>query len=402
MILLQRVAQIRTLKRAWKEINHRKESSGIDGVTVFEFSQNLDQNIRAIRKGLLSPEGYSFFDLKGYALKKKNGGYRPIKIPAIKDRIVQKAIEITIGSKLKKKHRLDNEASFAYLEGKNVKAAAERILELSKQGHRWVYEADIEKFFDNVDTNKLFSKFIEPVLEDRTIDSLIMNALRSEIGNGDQFQRLGVDNPFDVVSSGGIPQGNVLSPLFANVFLSEFDAVMIASGFKMVRYADDFIVMCKTQDEAHKADVLARSIVEGKLGLKIYGFVPTKPGGKVSVISKLRNLNFLGLTFTATHVEPSYKSYKRFIESLDEILAECSSSTLSIVLLSLKSKIIAWASVYNYTVITPKWRHIIDEKIITTVEKIFSEYGFKASKKFDDNRLMRIGIETLTKALKRF
>lgn len=168
---------------------------------------------------------------------------------------------------MSKKYKLDNGCSFAYLKDGKVSEAIKKMVEYYHEGYKIILEADIKKFFDNVNRKKLL-KQISADLLDKTIDKLIKDAMEQNIGDllsyDEQYHHYFLD------SIQGIAQGNPLSPLLANIYLAAFDQRMIAENMKLIRYADDFIVMCKNTEEANRALSIAKEEIEDRLKLELH------------------------------------------------------------------------------------------------------------------------------------
>lgn len=400
MDLLHKAATRPRLRSAWSKIRHRPDSKGFDGQTIEIFEQNLNQNLEIIRRELLS-KTYKFTLLRGSALTQSLGSPRPLKIPAVRDRVVQKALELILTPFLKKAYRIENTSSFAYIKGCSVKDAAEKVRELYKEGNEWVYEADIVKFFNNVDRSKLLNDFIFPALPDDSLNTLITEAINAEIGNGPELERLGYLKFFPEATE-GIPQGGILSPLFANVYLSPLDTAMIDGGYNLVRYADDFIVMCKSEKEAKDADTLARNIVEKQLGLSIYPLIPKNPTDKHSRICRLHNIEFLGLNFQGKNISPGTKAVKKIIQTIKDTPTEYRSTDLSRALYAIRSRILTWGATYYYTTIPKEIERSLNEHLITATRKLLENFGLRSqTKRFQLKHMTRVGIPSFSDAIKR-
>lgn len=142
------------------------------------------------------------------------------------------------------------DVSFAYRKGRSVKDAAMRIKDLRQKGYRYVVEADIDAFFDNIDHSLLLDK-LKHYLSDQKLIHLLTGWIKAEVYDGK-----GV-----FIQEKGIPQGTVVSPILANLFLDDFDEAMIRNGFLMVRYSDDFILLAKSQPQALKALELSEKVL---------------------------------------------------------------------------------------------------------------------------------------------
>jgi group II intron reverse transcriptase/maturase len=167
---------------------------------------------------------------------KKNGEPRGLSVPAVRDRVAQKAALVRIEPVLEKQFE---DCSFAYRKGRSIRQAVMRIKTLYEQGYRWVVGADIDAFFDTADHAILMSK-VRRHLTDASLVALVENWVKAEVWDGKSLQRVGK----------GIPQGSALSPILANLFLDELDEAMLARGFRFIRYSDDYVILCKSREQA--------------------------------------------------------------------------------------------------------------------------------------------------------
>jgi len=162
------------LKAAWKKLQKRPSSVGIDEVTIADFRVDLDENLQKLSDSLKARK-HKPVKLKPHLLAKPEGGYRVLRIPAVKDRIVQRAILNEVSEPLDKLYDINkNGVSFAYVDSGGVQAAATQIIKLWKQGYCFAYKADIEKFFDNINKDVL----LKPNDLDATSDGLILRRQR--------------------------------------------------------------------------------------------------------------------------------------------------------------------------------------------------------------------------------
>lgn len=403
--LIDLVAKKDNLKTAWYGIKHRPDSRGFDGVTISYFQQKLTENIDKIHDELLSGK-YKFTPLKGVAVLKPGTvkKYRPLKVPAVRDRVVQKAIELAINPHIKKVYQIDNPFSFAYIEEKKVEDAIMRVKELYESGRYWVYNADIAKFFDTIDLGILLNNHIYPCLPDDSLHKIINQALTIELGNGPALKAMGVYDEFPKPGD-GIPQGGTLSPLFANVYLNPLDMAMIKEGFQMVRYADDLVVLCKSQKEARRADELTRKIVEGDLKLKIH---PTVFGGykssvKSSYIAPVSGLEFIGIKFRGKQIFPGEKQFQKVTAKIREQARPSQGPELIKKLNYLKSRVDIWGANYHYTDVDKKKYDFLDQELFGCVNRIFLNCGYKLVRKGrPQDILSKLGIRTFTQSLDKY
>jgi RNA-directed DNA polymerase len=323
---------------AWKRLNKsNKLSHGLDNQTIQSFKDRLDENIRKISKKLRACE-YDFIPLRAKAIQKDGGGVRILRIPAVRDRGVLTALKMLVAKRFRK---FDRPCSYGYIPKRSRLDAILAVRNFATNGCRWVLEADIKKFFDTVTRKALLEKFIAEI----NIPSLlpiIRQAIYAEVGNLNAF---GPTDKVFLMADSGILQGGVLSPLFANFYLSDFDQAMEKNGFNLVRYADDFVVMCQTKDRARAAYDLSMEVLEGKLGLQMHHV--GDPGHKTRIFEYNHGFTFLGVDFRGEKVYPSEKAVDRFRNRIAEILKSGAQQNLLNTLLDLKYTIIGWRNAFR-------------------------------------------------------
>ncbi|MFA6391177.1 MAG: reverse transcriptase domain-containing protein [Patescibacteria group bacterium] len=392
--LLKKVATQNNLRLSWDSIKHRDKSKGIDNQTIEDFENDLKNQLNFIRKDLLNNK-YKFLALRGYPLK-KGSKTRAIKIPAVRDRVVQKAIELVIFDYIKVRYNIDNPVSFAYIKKKRVKDAVDRIVLYKKHGYEWVYNADIRKFFDTIDVSNLLNNYVFPCLPDKSINKLIEGALINEIGNKNDLILIGEYDNF-VTKEGGIPQGGILSPLFANIYLYPLDEIMIKHNYKMVRYADDFIIMCKTKEEAVKMHKVAKEIIENKLRLKLHPLSISKPkdNNKYCTIER-SDFEFLGIKFRGSKIYPVPNAFKKIIKDIKIVNRNGLFKTLNY----LKTRVDNWGATYYYTNYEKSHYSVLDDSLQSVIKKVLKKYGLKPTNgDVTKDTLVKIGMPTFTESL---
>lgn len=393
--LLSQLASDECLRKAWASLEKRPNSYGFDGVTIQTFRNNLDANVDAILSDL-KHKVYEYYPLRLYLSEKKDHGYRQIKIPTIRDRVVQRAMADLISPYLDAKYKITNDASFAYVKFKNVEKAAKKLIDLTRAGNRFVCKADIVKFFDRINKNMLMQK-IADALPDSSINALIEKALANDILNSPYFEEK-MGSSFVPDSVVGIAQGSPLSPLFANVYLAKFDQAIKDKGYDMIRYADDFVIATPTREDAKEAYSFAAKLLS-KLKLQLYPLkddIPVhlwKKDAKYSEARSVHQLDFLGLRFMSGKIYPGGSAYKNIIKNLNEV-ADDKKLGLVKKLSSLHSRVQSWCNTYSYAVMEQKHVIALDDKLELALVKLVKNHGLaKASKK----SLCEIfGIDTFT------
>jgi RNA-directed DNA polymerase len=313
------IARKDKLRYAWSKINKKNaKSAGVDGLSIADFKLDAENHLRKISKKLRDGT-YEFRGARGTLIPKSDQGKRPLKIATVGDRVVTKAIALHLKPKLSK---FDQPCSFAYRSGLGTHNAITEIHRLAKTGLEWVLEADIQSFFDNVDRNLLLTKLSTIIKSKENLD-FIRRALTSEVEN---IQLIDKDLRGLFRSAGeGIPQGNILSPLFANFYLHSFDKAMMRKGYGLVRYADDFVVMCRTQQEAVSAYKYAYQLLHDDLKLDMH---PISNSGKTTIRRYKDGFNFLGFFIHDEKPLVSSKSKIKFKKRIKEILQSEADQTL--------------------------------------------------------------------------
>ena len=399
-LLLGKVATRPNLQGAWEDISRsaRPFSHGISGQTIQDFRANWKSNIESIRHDLLS-EAYRFGQVRAATTKKKGGKKRPLRIADIRDRVVQRAITRVLDRKLSKKFKLDNRASYAYLPGKGTRSAIKQMLQYHQDGCRFILEADIMDFFGTVNTSKLLHDLIFPNLADTTINALIEAAFQMEVGNLHDLPE--EDWELYPESSVGLPQGGYLSPLFSNIYLSEFDQRMLKEKFRLIRYADDFIVMCKTQNEAEGAYDLSRKFLEDELGLKLHYRDDNDKLARTRIVRvSQKPILFLGIQFNGLRIWPSKNKRRNLIYKLDQVGRE--SRNVLELLTSMKNLIAGWIAAYGFTDLDSSYVVSIDNEVNKCLWKALKKLKWNISREpVSDEQRINSGVDPVNSYLMR-
>lgn len=324
---------------AWKKISKtNKYSRGFDEVSIEDFSRKLGSYLQQIREELKS-RTFRFTPARGVTVPKADGSKRPIKVPAVRDRVVLKAVDLLISPKFQK---YNLPCSFGYVRGRSVPDAIAQVRRLAGSGHVWVLEGDISSFFDTVDRKILIRRFVREIRV-RSLAPLVENALTVEVGNLECFTP--EDKELFPAAESGIPQGGILSPLLANFYLYPFDKAMTEAGFNLVRYADDFVVMCDSETSAKAAFDLAQKLLEDKLKLKLHALGDKSSKTRITYFSK--GFTFLGIRFEGSRIYPAHKAIKKFKEKIGKITDTRQGLNLLQALTKLRNTIVGWGQAYR-------------------------------------------------------
>lgn len=372
MALINSLFQEKFLLEAWNKINKfNEESHGLSGETISNFELSLDTRILSIAKDLKNSK-YRFSPTRAAIIPKDNGKPRPLQIPEIKDRVVLKALAIMLEKELKGVLCAGEGVSFAYQDGLGVQHAIQKMQEYYNKGCTYILEADIKDFFPTVNRNELLNQIFLN-LSDQSLEKLIIDGIGQEVKGLDKIKE--EHHHLFKNQNSGIPQGNPLSPLFSNIYLSSFDAKMKLANFGLIRYADDFIVMCKSKKEAEDAFELAKEIIEIKLHLELYP-LKEKYNEKCSKIIEPTkdSFSFLSVAFDGSKIFPSRKSVDRFKAGIDKICYRKNEdqSVLNL-LLKIKNSLNGWVSTYSYTDCARYFEEIdsyINKHVLISISKL--------------------------------
>jgi RNA-directed DNA polymerase len=238
--LIDKVYREETLEIAWERVRQNAGACGVDGVTVQRFDKDSRNRLLAVKEHLRNrtyrPQAIKrvWIDKAGSKTEK-----RPLGIPTVRDRVVQSALKMVIEPIFE--HDFAPE-SFGFRPGRGCKDALRRVEALLKEGHCHVVDADIKSFFDGLDHELLLSKLKERITDSRVLE-LIEQMLKAGI-----LENQELIEPWE-----GTPQGGVISPLLANIYLNGLDWELAEAGFETTRYADDFVVLCRSAKEAEQA-----------------------------------------------------------------------------------------------------------------------------------------------------
>ncbi len=278
------------MRQAFKAVKRNRGAAGLDKMSIKMFENNLDQNLDALMRKLKS-RTYEPIPLKRVYIPKGGGKFRPLGIPAVRCRVAQEVVRRLISPIFEP---LFHDNSYGFRPGRNCHMAVEKVLQYTDNGLKFVLDADIKAFFDNI-SHKLIMDLVAAQIADGNILRLISKFLRSGVMED------GVLKP----TTKGTPQGGVISPLLANIVLNYLDWQLEANGFKFVRYADDFVVLCKTSPQTEKAYDLVKNILQQDLQLEL-------SEQKTKMVRLCDGFQFLGFFISSKTVRMRPKSMEKF------------------------------------------------------------------------------------------
>ena len=236
--LIDKVWRDTTLHAAWQQVKSRRGASGIDGISIERFEAQAPKYLGELAEQLKTGK-YHAQAVRRVEIPKTGGGSRPLGIPTVQDRVVQAAVKRVIEPVFESRFC---ETSYGFRPGRGCKDALRAVDGWLRQGYTHVVDADLKSYFDSIPQERLLARVAERISDGRVL-ALIDGWLKQDI----------VHDLKRWTPTGGTPQGAVLSPLLANIYLHPLDEHMLARGYRMVRYADDFVILCQSAHEAQQA-----------------------------------------------------------------------------------------------------------------------------------------------------
>jgi RNA-directed DNA polymerase len=283
------------LRAAFTQVAANRGAAGVDHVTITKYTSDLDANLgrlsEALRTGSYRPQRIR----RQYIPKPGSPEMRPLGIPTVQDRVVQTALRTVLEPIFERDFAPH---SYGFRPGRGCKDALRRIDGLLKAGYHHVVDADLKSYFDTIPKDRLLARIGQKV-SDRRILGLVEAFLEQGVLDGLQ----------EWIPEQGTPQGAVCSPLLSNIYLDPLDHLMAGQGFEMVRYADDFVVLCRSAQEAAAALAVVQQWT-AQAGLSLH---PTKTR---LVNAQTDGFDFLGYRFEAGSRRPRAKSLKKLKDTI--------------------------------------------------------------------------------------
>ena len=310
MELLEKILDDRNLYSAYKQVYKNKGASGVDGVTVEELGVYLFQHKEEIKEQIRNLK-YKPSPVRRVEIPKENGKMRKLGIPTVVDRVIQQAIVQVITPLFEPQF---SETIYGFRPGRSCEMAIIKALEYFNDGYDWIVDIDLQAFFDNVNQDKLIG-IIRRTIKDGRVVSLIRKYLVSGVMIN------GVVQPTKV----GTPQGGNLSPLLSNIMLNELDKESEKRGLRFVRYADDCLIMVKSEKAANHVMESVTRYIENKLGLIV--------NAEKSKVARPRDIKYLGFGFYNKkgkwRPKPHLKSVQKFKLKLKDITSRSNAMSIS-------------------------------------------------------------------------
>ena len=282
---MEQILSKENLNAAYLQVVRNKGAAGVDGMTVEELGAYLSENGESIREQLRTRK-YKPQPVRRVEIPKPDGGVRNLGVPTVVDRFVQQAVAQELTPIFEEQF---HDHSYGFRPNRCAQQAVLKALEMMNDGHSWIVDIDLAKFFDTVDHDKLMTIFGRTI-KDGDVISVVRKFLASGVMIDDEYE--------DTIV--GTPQGGNISPLMANIMLNELDKELEARGLDFVRYADDLIIMVGSRQAADRVMKSVTRFIEEKLGLEV--------NAEKSKVDKPKGIKYLGFGFYFDSFAKVYKA----------------------------------------------------------------------------------------------
>ena len=373
MELLEKVLSKDNLNMAYKQVYKNKGASGVDGVTIeelFSYIREYQEEILwKIRNRKYKPQ-----PVRRVYIPKENGKMRKLGIPCVIDRVIQQALVQVLTPIYEEQF---SNTSYGFRPNRSCEMAVIKVLECFNDGYDWIVDIDLQSFFDEVNQDKLIG-IIRKTIKDGNLVSLIRKFLQSGVMEKGVIQE----------TKKGTPQGGNLSPLLSNIMLNELDKELEKRGLNFVRYADDCLIMVKSEKAANRVMESITTFITKKLGLIV--------NVEKSKVARPDNIKYLGFGFykkinqNIWRPKPHIKSVNKFKNKLRDILVRSRSVSLDERLLKLKQIIYGWVNYFRIADMKNLLQREIDPNIRRKLRVIIWKQWKKIKKRYSS--LRKLGI----------
>ena len=329
--LMERILDRDNLNRAYRRVKSNKGAPGIDGMPVEEalpwLKEHREELLESIRGGWYKPN-----PVRRKEIPKPDGGVRKLGIPTVIDRIVQQAIAQVLVPIYEPQF---SDCSYGYRPKRSAQMAIEKVKEYAGQGYRYAVQLDLSKYFDTLN-HALLINILRRTIKEESVIQLIKKYLKSGV----------MENGVCVKTEEGSPQGGPLSPLLANIYLNEFDHEYENRGVKVIRYADDIVLLAKSRRATERLLETSTRYLEGKLKLTV-----NKEKSKCVSVTAIRNFKFLGFALgrgkNGYYIRAHAKSLQTAKTKLRELTSRSQGRNVRVVMTKVREYIIGWLSHYG-------------------------------------------------------
>jgi len=327
--LMDKVYARGNLQAAFAEVKANGGAAGVDHQTVEVFERHLEQNLeklaRSLKDGSYRPQAIR----RVWIPKPGSTEKRPLGIPTVRDRVVQAALRHVLEPILERDFA---EQSYGFRPNRGCKDALRRVDQLLKAGDTWVVDADLKSYFDTIPHDQLLERVREKISDGRVLE-LLKAYLTQKV----------METAKSWTPEGGTPQGAVISPLLSNLYLNPLDQQMAGQGMQMVRYADDFVILCRSQEEAIVALERVRQWAE-QAGLELH---PVKT--RIVDATQRGGFDFLGYHFERGMKWPRQKSLRKFKDAIRAKTRRTSGHSLRVIITNVNRSLRGWFEYFKHS-----------------------------------------------------
>lgn len=310
-----------------RKVLRKKGAAGVDQQTVGDFAEHERDEIRSMHEQLREGRYRPLSVRRVWIPKPGSQEKRPLGIPTVRDRVVQTALVNVIEPIL---DHTFHDRSFGFRRGRGCHDALRVVEEKLEAGYVYVVDADLKGYFDTIPKDRLLD-MVQEKISDRRVLSLIKSYLDQSI-----MEELRTWTP-----EAGVPQGAVLSPVLANLYLNPLDHQMAEAGFEMVRYADDFVILCRSLEDAESALAMVRTWVESA-GLTLH------PDKTQIVDSREKSFSFLGYSYCGRVIFPRKKSHEKIVSRIRELTPRKSGQPLECTIAQINQVTQGWFGYFRH------------------------------------------------------
>ena len=329
--LMEEILSRENLNRAYKKVKANKGAPGVDGMTVDDalpwLQSHREEILASIRGGWFKPN-----PVRRKEIPKPDGGVRKLGIPTVIDRIVQQAIAQVLTPIYE---LMFSDGSYGYRPNRSAQMAMVKVKEYAEQGYKYAVQLDLSKYFDTLN-HDLLMNIIRRTIKDDKVIQLMKKYLKSGV----------LENGICVKTEEGSPQGGPLSPLLANIYLNEFDKEFEDRGVKVIRYADDIVLLAKSQRATERLLKTSTKYLEEKLKLKV-----NSEKSKAVSVAAIRNFKFLGFAMGRNRkgyfIRVHAKSLKKAKQKLKELTSRSQGRNVRVVMHNLKVYMTGWLTYFG-------------------------------------------------------
>jgi RNA-directed DNA polymerase len=326
--LIDKVLTERTLHAAFLRVAANKGAAGVDHVTVTMFDDRREENLEILIEELQSGRYRPQQIRRHHIPKPGTQETRPLGIPTVRDRVVQTALQMVLEPIFEREFA---EHSYGFRPGRGCKDALRRVDQLLKEGYTYIVDADLKSYFDTIPHDGLMTRVSQKVSDGRVLSLIAM------------FLKQGVlDGLREWTPEEGSPQGACLSPLLSNIYLDPLDHLMAQQGFEMVRYADDFVILCRSPEDAAKALAMVQGWT-AQAGLKLH------PEKTKIVNATNESFDFLGYRFVRGQRYPRPKSMQKLKDAIREKTKRTSGESLTKIINDLTPRLRGWFEYFKHS-----------------------------------------------------